>query len=166
MRNQNVVDYLWALRHLRNVFQNSHVQAMLTFVAYRELALMNALTQTLHNASCLLCRWHITKNIFAKQRKAFSTLDAWEEFVQAWNGLVAATTIVDYESRLASMHVAFSVVSIRYLDYTWLVYMEKFVSIFVRNKCHCGHVIKSRVKIVHAALKKWISMSTGKVVKF
>ena len=131
MQNENVVDYLWALLHLREVFRNYHIQAEINFVTEKEIALMNALTQTFSNASCLLCRWHISKNIFAKQRKAFSTLDAWEEFVQAWNGLVAATTIVGYESKLASMHVAFPVVSIRYLDYTWLVYKEKFVSVFL-----------------------------------
>ena len=103
---------------------------------------------------------------FCKHRKAFPTLDAWEEFVQAWNGLVAATTMVDYEYIIASMHVVFPVVSMRYLDYTWLVYKEKFVSVFLRNKCHYGHVTTSLVESAHATLRKRTSVSTGKVVKF
>ena len=57
---------------------------------------------------------------FYQAEKIFLTLDALEEFAQAWNGLVAATTIVDYELKLASMHVVFPVVSMRYLDYTCL----------------------------------------------
>ena len=104
MRNENVVNYLWASRHLREVFQNYHIQAELTFVTDRDLALMNR--------------------------------------------LVAATTIVDYVSKLASVHVAFPVVSIRYFNYTWLVYKEKFVSVFLWNKCHYGHVTTSRVEVL------------------
>ena len=98
---------MWALRHLREVFLNYYIQAELTFGTDRELALTNAFTQTVSNASCLLRRWHISKKRFAKQRKAILTLDAWGTFVQAWNGRIATTIIVNYESKLASMHVAF-----------------------------------------------------------
>ena len=47
----NVVEYLWTLRHLREVFKNYHIEDGLTHVTDRELALIKALTQTFYNAS-------------------------------------------------------------------------------------------------------------------
>ena len=74
MRNENVMEYSCALPHLRDILQNLqnyHIQAELTFVTDLGLALINALTQTFTNVSCLLCRWYISTNIFIKQRKSF-----------------------------------------------------------------------------------------------
>ena len=111
-----------------------------------------ALKQTIPDASWLLCRWHISKDIFCQAEKRLLTLDAWEDFVQACNWIVDATTLVLYKSKLASMHVVFRDVSMSYLDCTWLVY-EEFFSVFLRNKCHYGDVTTSRVESNDTALK-------------
>ena len=134
---------------------------MLAFVTDRELALMSALSDTFPNASFLLCRWHINENILAKQRTAFQSSEAWQEFNQTWNELVAATTMADFETQIVVMHDRFPAASMSYLETTWLVYKERFITAFLRNKHHYGHVTTSRVESAHASLKKWISVSTG-----
>ena len=48
----------------------------LTFVTDRDLALMSVLGDTFPDASCLLCRWCINKNIHSKQKKSFQTSEA------------------------------------------------------------------------------------------
>nr|CCA18209.1 conserved hypothetical protein [Albugo laibachii Nc14] len=131
MRNETLADYLWAMRHVKEVFQGYGLQhAVLTFFTDQELALMSALSDTFPNASFLLCRWHINKNILAKQRTAFQTSEAWQEFNQTWNELVAATTMAEFETQLAVMHDRFSAASMSYLETTWLVYKERFVTAF------------------------------------
>ena len=55
MRNETLADYLWAMRHVKEVYQGQGLQhVVLTFVTDRELALMSALSDTFPNASCLL----------------------------------------------------------------------------------------------------------------
>lgn len=166
MRSETSADYLWAMRHIEEIFRGYGLQrADLTFVTDRELALMSALSEVFPDASCLLCRWHISKNILARQRTAFQTSEAWQEFNQAWNQLVSTTVITDYKTRLSMMHATFPAAIMGYLATTWLVYKERFVAAFLRNKHHYGHVTTSRVESAHAALKKWISVSTGTMHK-
>ena len=142
------------MRHVKEVFRGYGLQhAVLIFVTDRELALMSARSDTVPNASCLLLRWHINKNILAKQRTAFQTSEAWQEFNQTWNELVAATTMADFETQLAVMHDRFPAASMSYLYTTWMVYKERFVTAFLRNQHHYGHVTTSRVERAHASLK-------------
>ena len=159
-------DYIWAMRHLSDVFKLYGISCNGTFVTDRELALMNALCNVFPMASYLLCRWHINKNIFARQRREFATEDSWENFIRQWNVLVAKDSIVDYEIQLQSMRKEFSTPSrvMCYIEETWLIWKERFVTAFLRNKCHYGHVTTSRVESAHAALKKWISVSTGNLL--
>ena len=121
---------------------------------------MNALTQTFPNSFCLLNLWHMSTNIFDKQRKSILTLDTREEFVQDWNGLVAAIPIVNYEPKYALMHVAFIVVSCATLSTLGLcirkrsfLYFTKLMSLWLCYNVACG--------VSPAALEKWISVSTG-----
>ena len=96
------------MRHLSDVFKQYGISCNGTFVTDRELALMNALSNVSPMGSCLLCRWHVNKKIFARQRREFATEDSWENFIQQWIVLVAKDSIVDYEIQLQSMRKEFS----------------------------------------------------------
>lgn len=163
IRSERAEDYMWAMSHLRDVFQNYGIGNNCTFVTDRELALMNALDVIFPNANCLLCRWHINKNILTQQKRAIATQEAVENFSKQWNSLVAKDKVADYETQLASMRLEFSNRPnlMRYVEDIWLIWKDRFVTAFLRNKCHYGHCTTSRVESAHAALKKWISVSTG-----
>ena len=89
-------------------------------------------------------------------------METWEELNKSWNRLVADRTMEDYETQLGLMHATFPAASMRYVETTWLTFKEKLFAAFLRNKRHYGHVTTSRVESAHAALKKWIDVSTGK----
>lgn len=70
-KKETTVDYGWAMDKMKNLFNDCGIDHQLAFVTDRELALMNALSTTFPTANALLCRSHISKNIFDKQRTAF-----------------------------------------------------------------------------------------------
>ena len=88
MRNETSADYRWAMRHIQEVFQAYGLVTAPTFVTDRELALMNVLDETFPNAHCLLCRWYTRKNILAKQRSTFETLETWKELTKLGTDLM------------------------------------------------------------------------------
>lgn len=56
----------------------------------RELVLMNVISRVLHNATHLLCRWHISKNVLVNCKKLFMMNKIWERFMMIWNLLVVS----------------------------------------------------------------------------
>ncbi|CAJ2651961.1 unnamed protein product [Trifolium pratense] len=136
MKIELTADYVWALTHIADVFQKFGVKATGTFVTDRGLALRNTLERLFPNAVWLLCGWHISKNILARQKRAFETNEAWEGFLKQWHCLVHQETIASYEEQLTAMQREFANYPqvMRYVD---------------------------RVEGAHAALKRWISSSTG-----
>ena len=47
----------------------------------RELSLMNAIATIFPQATSLLCRWHINKNVLAKCKKLFEKKEKWDMFI-------------------------------------------------------------------------------------
>ena len=82
MRNVTTADYCWAMNKLKDLIYNWVITHQLTFVTDRELALMTALSELFPTTKALLCRWHICKNIFAKQRTAFQAQEDFDHFIQ------------------------------------------------------------------------------------
>ena len=77
-----------------------------TFVTDRELALMNALSTVLiddNTVKFLLCQWHISKNIFARQRKIFASFAAFKVLEDHWNSLVRTKTAGEYNRHMTRM---------------------------------------------------------------
>ena len=76
---------------------------------------------------------------------------------------MTVTTMKGYKTKLASIRVAFCIVSMHYLNTTCLVHKIRFVAVFLRNKRCNGYVTTPRVKIAQAALEKWIYVPVGKM---
>lgn len=121
---------------------------------------MTVLSEIIPKCSAILCRWQVIKNIFGEQRGFFASAEDFAEFMKLWNLLMTTATEIAYDThlrelnRLAPLHV------IDIVTTTWLLYKERFVSPWMRSP-HFSHMSLSRVKSVHAALKRWISISTG-----
>ena len=94
-----------------------------------------------------------TRTFLPSIEKLFLTLNDWEDFVQAWKGLVAATTTVKCESKMHKC-MLHSLSSRCAFLFTLGLCTTKVVSVFLNNKRHYGHVTTSRVESAHAALKK------------
>ena len=146
-------DYLWAVQLVARVLEQFGVIPS-TFVTDRELALMNSLDNVFPDADFLLCRWHIDKNITAKHRLSFDSMEAFQEILKQWNALVFSNTVACYEQQLEAMQEMLPLHVMAYLETTWLVYKERFVACFLRGKLHFGHTTTSRVESAHSALKE------------
>ncbi|XP_076958902.1 uncharacterized protein LOC143634796 [Bidens hawaiensis] len=97
MQNEKIESYTWVLNCLKLTLDKCmHPRVILTD---RELALVNACKEVFPNATQLLCRWHISRNIFKNCRQSISSgqcisLDSIDIF---WRKLdfVPSTTVQD-----------------------------------------------------------------------
>lgn len=167
MKWETTRDYRWAITKLHQIFRNYGVdEQQVVFVTDRELALMTALLEIFPSAKALLCRWHINKNSFSRQSAAFQTQESFDEFIKAWNAVVNSSSEQEYNENLAEIQGKAPAHVMHYIGTTWLIYKEKFVNVWMRNVLNLGHTSTSRVESAHAALKKWIAVSTGNFLSF
>lgn len=89
-------DFRWAFRKLSELCEGLGITQP-TIVTDREIALINAISQTFPHSKALLCRWYIDKNILAQQRYAFATFEANNKFTALWNFTISALTENDNE---------------------------------------------------------------------
>ena len=93
-----------------------------------------------------------TKTFLPSKGQHFKHRKPGKTITKLGTSLFAATTMADFETQLAVMYDRFPAASMRYLETTWLVYKERFVTAFLRNKHHYGHLTTSRVESAHASL--------------
>lgn len=87
-------NYTWVLECLKlTLNERMHPRVIITD---RELALMNACEKVFPNATRLLCRWHISQNIFKNCRPTIRKKQDWESFISAWNSLEDSQTYISY----------------------------------------------------------------------
>lgn len=132
-------------------------------VSDREIALMNSLNIVFPSSTHVLCIWHINKNILAKCKKYFSTEEDWEQFTIGWSVVVFSKSendfIVNWEKfKLQFFHQK---KAIDYVEDTWIIWKEKFVSAWIDKVFHLGNTATSRVEGSHSVLKQYISVSTS-----
>ncbi|KAI1001618.1 hypothetical protein K3495_g6584 [Podosphaera aphanis] len=137
---------------------------------YRELALMNSLEVHFSDTPCLLCRWHVNMNVFAKSKKHFlkptKKGDSYVrspdfvEFLKQWNAVLAATSEEIYEQEVAKLKAMPPKDAYIYVERTWLVWKEKIVSFWVDKQLHFGHTVTSTVEGCQSNLKDYLRRST------
>ena len=80
--------FTWALQRLRGLFLRGDVYPTV-IVSDRDLALMNAIEVVFPEATNLLCRFHINKNVKAKCKMLVHPTETWDVVMKAW------TTVID-----------------------------------------------------------------------
>ncbi|XP_076908221.1 uncharacterized protein LOC143564987 [Bidens hawaiensis] len=94
MQNEKIESYTWVLNCLKLTLDKCmHPRVILTD---RELALVNACKEVFPNATQLLCRWHISRNIFKNCRQSIRSARDWDNFLKLWELLEDSTTLVSY----------------------------------------------------------------------
>jgi len=94
MQNEKTVSYTWVLNCLKLTLDMCmHPRVILTD---RELALMNACKEVFPNAAQLLCRVHISRNIFRNCRQSIRPTGDWDNFLKLWELLLDSTTLFSY----------------------------------------------------------------------
>jgi len=138
LQHESEDNFKWALDVLRGIINDSALPHAI--VTDRDLTLMNAISQAFPNATHLLCRWHINKNVLAKCKKLFSTKEWWDFFMTYWNLVVLSPTEEDYDNHIALLEKQFSPY-LNALDYvrSWLdTYRDRFVIAWTDRVLHLG----------------------------
>ena len=165
MRSETAECYIWAMRELKKFLIKQHIiLPNSVFVTDRELALKNAIFTVFPGSAHMLCTWHISKNLLTKQRSSFDSEDSWNEFMDLWRALINSATLTEYNQRLEQLSQSVPPEVTTYLSSTWLCHKQDFVLAWTRHVMHFGHVTTSRVESAHAALKKWLQVSTGDIL--
>jgi hypothetical protein len=64
-------DYDWAMQCLLEVMADHNIDALISIVTDRELALIASIETHFPSSRHLLCRWHVNMNVLAKTKKHF-----------------------------------------------------------------------------------------------
>jgi len=148
-------DYLWALEHLRSLYQCGLPSVVLTD---RCLAAMNAATASFPTSKTLLCLWHVNKAVLQHCRPIFvaknSSKDAqtevqlWEAFYASWHSIVASSDEKVFKERLTQFEAEYGanyLDAVGYVKTYWLEpYKEMIVKAWVNTYLHFDNVATSR----------------------
>ena len=88
----------------------------------------------------------------AKQRSAFHTADAWDNFMRLWQVLVNSASITEYNERSNQLFEGVPESAYKYLLRTWHCLKECFVLAWTRNYKKFGHISTSRVEGAHSVI--------------
>ncbi|CAJ0765521.1 11704_t:CDS:2 [Entrophospora sp. SA101] len=160
-QHEKEADYECALTCISKIFNGmSHPKVIVTD---RELALMNAIGRIFPGAHHLLCIWHINKNILAKCKRHFATEEDWTKFIELWKAVTASITEQDFTTKWKEFLECYASKPniLQYLQETWILHKECFISAWVDRYLHLGNKATSRVEGAHATLKKYLQSSRG-----
>ncbi|XP_052193761.1 uncharacterized protein LOC127802110 [Diospyros lotus] len=155
-------NYTWVMERLQSLMGSNIFPRVV--VTDRELALINAIHKVFPNATTLLCRWHISKNVLANCKKFFDRKETWEKFILGWQLVMFASTENEYERRLHDLTVEYHINdnALDYVRNAWLNnYKEKFVAAWTNKIMHFGNVTTNRAESAHAKLKRHLGSSQG-----
>ncbi|KAM4055596.1 MULE transposase [Hirsutella rhossiliensis] len=169
--------YRWSLQCLLELAEEEGIPMPRVIVTDRELALMKAIVSfpALRLVICLLCRWHVNKNVLANCKAYFPKAKRDDKnrvirdpkfttFLKEWHSLVNAPDEAAYEQRLQTFKEPgrHPEAAIAYAVNTWLDrWKEKIVLCFVNRVRHLGHTTTSIVEGMHASMKRFLWTSTG-----
>ncbi|XP_057445785.1 uncharacterized protein LOC130737925 [Lotus japonicus] len=162
MTQERTHDYVWALDYMKSLLTDP-VRLPGVIVTDKELALMNAVSQTFPTSCNLLCLFHIKKAVEAKCKLWVAKDDFKDIVMEQWTDLVNAETEQQYEKEWRNMcamckdHPKFT----KYISETWLTHKEKFVKAWTNNVMHFGNTTSNRAESAHAAFKKMLRNSKG-----
>lgn len=120
-------------------------------------------------AKNLLCRWHINKNILPNYKKYFIDQEDLDKFLKAWTTICQCNIIVLFDAQWDTVVSMYGDISklILYLDNTWMLYKDHFVSTWTSKSLNFFNTITSTAEDLYTASKKYLQVSTRdmKVVK-
>ena len=95
--------YQWAQANLKGLFDLLQpIQQVRPSVISTDCdqVLRNAISLIFPETPILLCLWHANKNIQQHCKGKFTSNEAYNNFFQAWLGIVRSATIEEYEAQL------------------------------------------------------------------
>ncbi|KAL2886392.1 mutator-like element transposase [Ceratocystis lukuohia] len=163
-------DYLWALQHLKSLYQQGLPSVVLTD---RCQAIMNAVPVYFPSAAALLCLWHANKAVLQHCQPAFGLkrnespdspeTKAWEEFYGCWHSIISSPDEETYKTRVERFRCQYASQYLQEVGYVltyWLApHKERLVKAWVDKHLHFGNTATSRVEGIHWLIKSHLGTS-------
>ncbi|MBE3047716.1 transposase, partial [Candidatus Bathyarchaeota archaeon] len=159
LEGESEARFTWAFNALDDYLSENKLKRPRCIITDRDLGVINALKHHLSFKSIprLLCRWHINMNVLAKTTPFFPKatrrhgLDperhpTFLAFLEAWNGLVQAPTLTQFDELLAKLQgstngaLNYPPDADAYVTNTWVPYKHQFMRCFINNVLHFGHI--------------------------
>jgi len=129
LEGERLYNVIWALQRFRGLFMR--VDALPgVIVTDRDLSLMNAVKIVFSNATNLLCRFHIDKNVKAKCKTLVAQKNAWDYVMEAWGSLVECPCESSFDEYVKNFEMTCSSwpMFVDYVCQTWVIlHKERFV---------------------------------------
>ena len=107
LEGERLNNVVWALRRFQGLFMK--VDALpKVIVTNRDFSLMNAVKIVFTDASNLLCRFHIDKNVKTKCKNLVAQKNAWDYVMEAWGSLVDCPCESSFDEYLKNFEMACS----------------------------------------------------------
>jgi MULE transposase domain len=153
--DQTEPTYIWALKKIKELYSLISPTVALdpgTISTDCDQALRNAISEVFPESGALLCLWHANKNIQQHCKPKFTSTEAYNEFFEAWLGLVSSPDIPEYQSRLLQFLTRYSDTQehnkcAEYVKNTWLRpgRAEALVQAWTNQYPHFGVTVTSRL---------------------
>ena len=143
LRHEKEEDYNWALNYLHDIMNSHRIQAPLSIVTDRELALIYAVNTHFSSSHHLLCRWHGSMNVLAQTKRYFPAPTRvnnvakrhpyFQEFLHDWNNLIGSVTKSIYNQRLLDLRAKYPKEAVKYCEDTWLIWKENLLAFYINK---------------------------------
>jgi hypothetical protein len=178
--------YRWTLAQIRTIFKLIHPTIGLipgSISTDCDQTLRNAISTIFPESGELLCLWYANKNIQQHCKGKFTSAEAYQDFFNAWLGIVRSPDIPKYQAQLHQFLTKYSDIpehleAAKYIQTTWLKpgRAEALVQAWTNKYPHFGTMFTSRLVILgpfiarlmtysvesaHALLKRYITSSQG-----
>jgi hypothetical protein len=183
--NEQEVSYLWTFQTLYNQLIQAKIQAPRVIFSDDADAVLNACREAFKDSICLICFWHIMKNIETRVRPMIAkqllsqdlpnsdhqkrTIKEWQSTKARFMQKVLEGTEDRMEARKASFLEALSDPSyqtaIEYIKKQWFGERAKqFMRCYLNGIPYYDELTPSRVEGAHSKLKREIHTSTGDIL--
>lgn len=170
IKNEKEENFTWALQQCRSLLRSDGVGPKVT-VTDRDTALMNAVGKVFPEASPLVCRYHVIKNVTGKA-KSFCKVRSGDEMthsqvvslaVNSVEAVLEAETKECYEERVMEFRKVCSKFP-RFVNYVQRTILDtdekKVVKAWTNKIMHFGNITTNRAESSHGVLKKYLPDGT------
>lgn len=157
IRSEDQYYCTWALNQLKQFIEYNDTE--IVFSCDREMSLVNSIKTVFQLSHTIVCIWHISKNILSNTKPDFKTEEEFNEFIESWVNVVYSKTEKIFNENYDNFKLKYSNTHpkcILYIQKTWIVMKENFISCYVNVFLHFGSNSNSRVEGFHKNFKQFV----------
>ncbi|KAH1242266.1 PKS-NRPS hybrid synthetase [Glycine max] len=156
LEGERLNNVVWALQRFWGLFMKVDALPGI-IVTDRDLSLMNAMKIIFPDATNLLCRFHIDKNVKAKCKTLVAQKNAWDYVMEAWGSLVDCPCESSFDDYLKNFEMACSPWSMVESAHRSL---KRLLQNSLGDICSVWEAMNNMMTLQHTQIKAYFETST------